>query len=73
MTSIKREGNPLKIEGRFDIIRFESLTDRPTYKIFIEKMLIYERNFHRRNQYSLLIRGEENHIFNIFTFLPFVA
>ncbi len=40
---------------------------------FIEKMLIYERNVIRKFQYYILIRGEENHIFNIFTFLPFVA
>ncbi len=43
------------------------------YKIFIEKILIYKRNAHRKNQYSILIRGEENHISNIFTFPPFVA
>ncbi len=36
-------------------------------------MLIYEKNVHRRNQYSILIRGEENRIIDIFTFLPFVA
>ena len=39
----------------------------------IEKMLIYERNVISKFQYSNLIRGEENHVFNIFTFLPFVA
>ena len=44
-----------------------------TYKIFIEKMLIYERNDIRKFQYSILIMGEENRVFNIFTFLPFVA
>ncbi len=42
-------------------------------KIFIEMLLIYDRNVHRKNQYSILIRGEENCIFNIFTFLPFVS
>ena len=29
--------------------------------------------YKEKNQYSILIRGEENRVFNIFTFLPFVA
>ena len=40
---------------------------------FIEKMLIYERNVIRKFQYSNFIMGEENHVFNVFIFLPIVA
>ena len=47
--------------------------DRPTYKIVLGKILIYERNLHRKSHYSILIRGEESYVSNIFTFLPFVA
>ncbi len=36
-------------------------------------MLIHERDVIRKFQYSILIRGEENHVFNVFTFLPIVA
>ncbi len=47
------------------------VTDRQNiYRI----AFMYERNVHRKNlKYSTLIRGEENRVFNIFTFLPFVA
>ncbi len=43
----------------FLLSAFFSLTDRPTYKIFIEKMLVYERNVHRKNQSCILNRGEK--------------
>ena len=33
-----------------------SLTDRPTDEIFVEEMLIYKRNVHRKNQTSILNR-----------------
>ncbi len=36
------------------------------YKIFIKKIFIHERNVDIKNQYSILIRGEEISIFNIF-------
>ncbi len=45
----------------FYMSAFCSLTDRPKYKIFIEQMLIYERNVHSR-LYSILIRGRENRV-----------
>ncbi len=36
-----------------------SLTDRPTYKLFIEKILLYGRIVHRKNQSSIWMWGRE--------------
>ena len=46
----------------FYISAFCSLNDRPTDKIFIEYMVIYERNVHRKNETSFLIRDRKSHL-----------
>ena len=46
----------------FYIFAFCSLTDRSTGKIFIEQMLIYERNVQRKKQPFISIWGRENRI-----------
>ncbi len=47
----------------FYMYAFCSLTDRLTDKKFIEQMLIYKRNLHRKNQTFILHRGRENQVF----------
>ncbi len=44
----------------FYISAFKSLTNRPTFKIFIEKMFIGKRNLHKKNFFS--ISGRENRV-----------
>lgn len=34
----------------------------PTDKILIEKMLIYQRNMHRKTQTSILINGKDGYV-----------
>ena len=43
----------------FFIYTFCSLTDRPTYKIFIEQMLIYESNLHKKIRTPSLLGAEK--------------
>ncbi len=62
---IEKEQSSISIRGREKHISIFlhfclfSLTDRPRYEIFIDYMLIYERNVYKRNQTSILISGRE--------------